>query len=280
MADATPLLLNLAPVSPHVRWFSFWGCVADCGDGRREVRVGGSLVGSFGVEERATRDMIIASLGADETVHLGRLSEAFSLSSAAVRGIRRRYERAGIAGLWNRRPRGRKSPLDAALVARLEGLFDDGLSIAQAQERVSTRQRTVSNSTVGRVRKAWSNRRPVPALAVVADIDASDVVQLALPPVPVVEVVASEGAPIEKTSVVSEVADACVTSSDASTATVDELDEPREITASEPRGGAHVQHVGAWILVTMVARLGLQTSPTHLPPRTHHREFAKGLSLT
>ena len=260
MADATPLLLNLAPVSPHVRWFSFWGCVADCGDGRREVRIGGSLVGSFGVEELAARDMIIASLGADANVHLGRLSEAFSLSSEAVRGIRRKYERDGIAGLWNRRPRGRKSPLDAALIARLEGLFEDGLSIAQAQQKVSTRQRKVSNATVGRVRKAWSDRRTVPGIVAGAEVAASDVAQVDLPPVTGIEAVAPDAASTVKTSAASDAVESSDTSTEASAATADELEELREIKVSEPRGGGYVQHVGAWILVAMVARLGLHAS--------------------
>ena len=47
MALTTTLLLPLGPVPSHTRWFSLHGCVVRHDDGRRDVLVGGTIVGCF-----------------------------------------------------------------------------------------------------------------------------------------------------------------------------------------------------------------------------------------
>src|SRR6266487_4699646 len=84
---------------PHrIRWFSDNACVVDHGD-RRELFVGGMLVGAFTREDVTSRNVLVVTLAVDPKTHLGKLAKAFGLSSDRVRELRRKFETQGMAAL-------------------------------------------------------------------------------------------------------------------------------------------------------------------------------------
>lgn len=245
MALTTTLLLPLGAVPSHTRWFSLHGCVVRHDDGRRDVLVGGTIVGCFTSGELAARDLVLATLYGAPGMHLRRLSEAFELSQGVARSIRVKFEKEGVEGLWNRRPTGRPSPLNDELRARLIAMFDRGLSISDAHQQVSTRRRKVSRATVGRVRQGWDAQREVTSVKAKVVEHEETSTQLSLADA------------VDAATVVEPKAQECVHDAIAS----EETSQSEEVAsdAIEVRGGAQVQHVGAWILLAMVARLGLHT---------------------
>lgn len=239
MADCTTGLLPLGPVASNTRWFSSHGGVVVQPDGRRDVVIGGTLVGSFSDDDLPARDVLLAALGGDPHVHLGRLGDAFELSREMVRMIRRKFEAEGLAGLLNRRASGRPEKVDERRRARLHALFAKGLSVSEAHARVATSRRLVSRSTVGRERQAW---QAVQASTGIVSGDVGSVSEQLVLTVARVEVGDSDASPPSSPEV---------------EGSMREEIEPTDIDVCN---ATHVQHVGAWILVAMVAQLGLHAS--------------------
>lgn len=123
---------------------------------RRELYVGGSLVGWFEADDVAMRNFLLcaASRGAD--VSMPRLAEAFGISPPMARNIRRRYRQQGVQAIVERRQTGRKQKLTAELQARLNDLFDRELTIDEAHEKLG---RCISRTLVGRAHKRWADAR-------------------------------------------------------------------------------------------------------------------------
>lgn len=73
--------------------------------GRRRARladgvfVGGTLIGAFEEDEQLERNAILVQLSEDPKCHLGRLAEAFGLSTERLRRLRRDYEAGGLEAL-------------------------------------------------------------------------------------------------------------------------------------------------------------------------------------
>lgn len=143
------------------RYFSAHGCVLN-DDEQRLVFVGGTLVGSYEVDDKATRNAILVKLGEDPKVHLGRLAEAFELSQEQLRTLRRKYESDGLAGVMEIKHGGRERVVTAPLSRKLNRLFDSGASINLAHAKIDRR---ISRTMVGRVRKLWSLQRQLEARA-------------------------------------------------------------------------------------------------------------------
>jgi hypothetical protein len=247
IATTTELLPLLAPPSTH-QWFSSRGCVVDEGEGMpRAAYIGGTLIGTFGVRERNKRNAILMGLCADPNVHLGRLAKAFGISDEALRQMRRQYETEGLEAVLARRPGGSEGKVDARLRRRLEGLFEQGLSVSKAHRRVSGK---VSRSTVGVERAAWARRRALPAPTTEIAAEATPVVDSE--PLPLAETVPVESTPTEA---------ACAVEDEAVAASgcAEEGDDGREakIAPKSMSGGRWVQHAGAWLLIAMLAKLGL-----------------------
>lgn len=250
MANASALLLPLGPVDPATRWFSRSGCVVRRADGGRDVFVSGSLVGRFAESDVVARDVVLCTLGVDPAMHLGRLGEAFELSPDFVRVKRRLYEREGVAGLVNRRLAGRPGKVTEAIRLRLHRWFGDDLTVTEVHTRATKARLKLSRSTIGREMQAWNQAR-LPA--VVAAIEPAPA-QLAL------VAVVHEGENVA-TITPEATAKSEVEAPIASDVSVGSLREGTpEIAASDVCGGAHVQHLGAWLLVAIVAQLGLHDS--------------------
>ena len=136
--------------SKSLRWFSSQGCV-EVGGGRVSVRVGGSLVAEYAEDDDGSRNVILVGLAADPRVHLGRLAAAFSLSSEALRVMRRLCESEGVAALVGRRRGGvRRMKVTPQRRAKIEAMFAAGRSINQVFSAIGGRW-NLGRSTIGSV---------------------------------------------------------------------------------------------------------------------------------
>jgi len=143
------------------RYFEPRGCVRTVGESR-QVFVGGSLVGQYHATDKATRNALVVELSQDRWVHLGQLASAFELGEEQVRKLRRRHESAGMAAVVEIRRGGRQPSVTPQLRRKLHELFEAGLSIKKAHEKVRGR---VCRAVVGRERKAWGEQRLAAAAA-------------------------------------------------------------------------------------------------------------------
>lgn len=200
------------------KWFSSRGSVVRRGD-VTEVFVGGTLVGSFDAGEQFERNAVVVQLAEDPRCHLGRLAEAFEISSERLRQLRRLYEQGGLEALRPGEAGGPKR-LGEREVARLEKLFAAGLKPREARAKL----KKASLSTVARAYRAWRAARGPEATKPRAS-ESAEAKTLALP-----------GVDMLPTSARSE---------DASP------------VSDDMRGGPAVQHVGAWLMLGMLDRFGL-----------------------
>ncbi len=222
----------------EARWFGGGGCVADV-DGQSHVYVRGTLVGSFGPRDSATRNLLMVSLAQGERVHLERLAEAFGFTADGLLRIRRLYKAEGGRAVAKRVHGGRASKLTGRVRERLRAAFEGGASVNQAWDTVGKKAR-LGRSLVGRVRQEWSQGKPrsAPEAAAAAP-------QLML--VPSQAEVPSAATPgLEASPVALEGRDSL---------SIEETEG--KLTGVAPESATSVQHLGTWLLVAMVARLGL-----------------------
>lgn len=140
-------------------YFSAHACVFADGD-QRSVFVGGTLVSSYDVSEKATRNAILVKLSEDPKVHLGKLAEAFELGREQLRNLQKKYSAGGLAGVMEIKQGGRQRVVTPALRRKLYKLFDAGASINFAHAKIKAR---VSRTMVGRTRKVWRLEREIEA---------------------------------------------------------------------------------------------------------------------
>lgn len=265
---------------PGTRWFSLRGCVCVEGNVTR-VFAGGTLVGEFGPHECGLRNVLLIGLSSEPTMHLGHLSEAFDMSTEALRQLRRLYETEGLAAVWRRTPgRPKGSKLSASLRKRLEKLFEQGSSISAAHEKAcGTKGRRISRSSVYRARTEWLARQQAGAAPEATQAVEPATLPLALvpPPVEAASAAAQGDAAAAPAGDNDEAGGgAAVHDSGAApkTAACDNGKQPKDtpvtpgseeedrgarvrIPIAEPTSVKWVQHVGAWLMVAMVARYGL-----------------------
>lgn len=208
---------------PHgIRWFADNACVVEHGD-RREVFVGGMLVGVFTRDDVTSRNMLVVTLAGDPKTHLGKLGKAFGLSSERVRQLRRTYESKGMAALVTPSRSGRPAKVTPKKRAVLEALFDAGLTIAEAHKKV----RGLGLSTVGFVHTAWKTKREAERAKQAADAAAAE-----------------RGEPLPLPGI-------------TRMAPRPKPEPPAPIVAESVHGGAFVQHAATWLVLAMLAKLGL-----------------------
>jgi len=260
VAQVSELLALRPPPSTH-HWFSGTGVVVEDGD-RRLVYVGGTLIGSFGPQERMKRNAILMGLlENDESIWIGKLCAAFGLSREGVRAMQKQLRTEGLAAVLARRPGGRgEGKTSAARVRRLEAMFEEGLSIVDAQKKLGK----IGRSTVGFVHKAWVDRRGtvVPAPATVSP-EPEPSASLPLLPVAVESsvkesLVATESVAREE-SVETETSETERVAIPSKVGSEDEgyVSDDRPITTREPTTTRWVQHLGTWLVVAMLGRAGL-----------------------
>lgn len=212
--------LDLQHRGAETIWFADRACVV-VGEQDRQLFAGGSLLGTFDSKDFPRRNALLAIASEQQGVHLGQLARAFDLSPIQLRRTLRQYEAEGIQSIVREKLSGRPVEVSDRLRARLEELFEAGLSVNAAHERVGTRR--VSRATVGRIRQQWAQRRegpvsePAPPAAATAP--------RTVPPHP----------------------------SDVGPAAT----ENTAIRAVAPQTHSLVQHLGSWVLISTVHSLGL-----------------------
>jgi hypothetical protein len=252
--------------------------------GRRQVFVAGTLIGSFGQRERGIRNALLLGLSEDKNLERGMVCKALGVSREMLRQLREVAERDGVEGALARGPKGRKPKVTEALRRRVEKSFAKGMTVDQAHEGV---RHLIGRTSVVEIRKGWAGRvgRPEPARSqrVVpseppgtssageeerASANEGDAPQL-LP--------GTVAALLGGASLVSLGAEQAEAKSDetARPGATEEGDgtvttpcsllhdpapeefEPAEIAAAPVRSAPYVQHLGTWLMLAMVASLGL-----------------------
>ena len=137
------------------RYFSATGCVFADGE-QRSVFLGGSLVGSFTTDDKATRNALLVKLSEDPKGRLGKLAAAFEIGEEQLRRLRKKVESGGIGEVVKVKHGGRKRVVTPALRRKLFKLFEEGASINVAHAKIGKR---ISRTMVGRTRKAWAGER-------------------------------------------------------------------------------------------------------------------------
>lgn len=220
MPTSEPLKFPSASGLPVTHWFSSRGSVVVRGQ-TTEVFVGGTLIGSYEEGEQLERNAILVQLAADPRCHLGRLAEAFDMSTERLRQLRREYEAGGIEALRPGKDGGPRR-LSEREVARLAQAFERGLAPTAAHATM----KGVSLSTVRRAHRAWRATRTTKPIDDARAPAAERT--LALPGI--------EMLPTPR-------------SADG------EADKPDAFDLL--RKSPLVQHAGAWIMTAMLARFGV-----------------------
>ena len=251
MSQTTALSLGLTDPAANTKWFDAKSSVVECEDGTRHVFVGGRLVGSFGAKDYAKRNVMLIAVSEEPKAHLGRIADAFGVSSETLRLLRELAAREGIEAV-TRRKRGGSSGrgLTARDRAKVLASFEAGATIAGAWEQI---RRRASRATVGRLKKEW---------------DAREAVSTAEPKVEIAqEQTLMQDAPVVATAAASAVSQAVPearspheqlkSAEDEANAPSEEEGSPTRVLPESVRSTRWVQHLGAWLMLAMLERLGL-----------------------
>jgi hypothetical protein len=262
-------------------YFSAHACVFVDGS-QRSVFIGGTLVSSYDVGDKATRNAILVKLGEDPKVHLGKLVEAFELSREQLRNLQKKYRAGGLPAVMEIKQGGIERKVTPALRRRLYELFDAGASINVARAKINGR---ISRTIVGRTRKAWKLARKREREAVVHAVTeaapavaASAVEQLEIATAPALEFegqpepeaalerepVAPQDSQTELASDELDVAPANHISPSSGQAGLELISGPSLHQAEEVSSvliidckKQYVQHAGAFIVLALVQAFGL-----------------------
>jgi hypothetical protein len=230
MAANGAMLSGVAEAEPTRIWFGRGGCVVEQhDDGRRAVFVRGQLLGAYTDEDVAGRDVLIAVVRDQGTRE--ELARAFRVSGATVGRVITRFNEGGFQAVADYgRPGGRRVRTPQ-LERRLVELFEKGLGPREAHAEVAKK---ASYGTVFAVHREWRTRQP-PALVEVTS----------QPELPLAATDAQPGgeapAPPPPTEVAAEPASAAAA---------------LPLESMVPAAGTMVQHVGAWLLLGMLQKLG------------------------
>ena len=231
------------------RWFFGDGCVeygAECA----KVYVGGTLVGTFCQGEELSRDLMLVSLSKDRHIQKQKLAWAFSLKVNQVWKIRSLEKAGGLEALVDRPGRGRKRALTPELFRKIFKAFDAGKSVKDILAASKSLHAGISERSIFRVRQDWLCAQQQPASE--ASAAKGEARQLELTAVT---------QPAEAPSDVP----AAAPCDEPASGVLDSNDRqgdggPEQVDDTPVRGGAHVQHVGGWLLVAMVHALGLHAA--------------------
>lgn len=208
------------------RWFSADGCVVRHVE-HAEVFAGGTLVGSFGRRDEVQRNLLLVHLSEDRRIKQVKLAWAFCLTVQQVWVIRRRVERHGVEALFNQPGRGGKTVVTPRLFKKIIRSFDAGQQVGEvhaALMRSKVKEDRVSYRSVCRVRTQWlaqQEQAEETACQVSASASEADVVV--------------EGSAEE--------------------------DSDTQVLEAQPLCGGHnIQHLGAWLLLSMVHALGFHAA--------------------
>lgn len=224
------------------RYFSATGCVVEYPD-RRDVFVGGSLIGSFVGGDRAMRNSLIVAAASGEGVDLTKLAQAFGVVKETVRTVRLRFQEGGLAAIVEPGKSGRRRKLTPELQQRVEKMFERGLTIDEVQARLRPR---VSRAVIGRAHKRWADAKKAGREREHEQQDAAEE-QLSF------AVVSPVSKPRRRSRGEAYAPEAPAGPAGDSQAGTTEM----RLEQAVMRGGTRVQHLGAWVMIAMVHALGL-----------------------
>jgi transposase-like protein len=244
MSRSQALLPMPSSNSTH-RWFSDIGCVVRDGE-RRNVFVGGMLIGSYAPGDRAARNAALMAVCLDPDAQFGRIATAFEVAPETLRQMRRQYETEGLAAVLARAPGGSEAKVTPKLRERLERMFEKGVSVRGAVSKLNGK---LSVGSVAGVRKAWGERTGRGSTEAASHEPTKSAAQAALP------------SPERSDSEPPTAGHAEPSESRDALAIEGSEDESWgakvEIASTSLSSARVVQHLGAWLLVAMLGRLGL-----------------------
>ena len=266
-----------APSETHE--FSLSGYVISRAE-RREVYVGGSLIGWFEPQDIAMRNILLIAASRAMGVDMRKLAKAFGISPAMGRNIRHRYRKQGLSAIVEHKRGGRERKLTAKLQARLNKLFEKGLMIDEAHEKI---RHCVSRTLVGRAHKCWidaKNSEEASQLQAIKLAGMSMQAQEAKEPdatpssddAAAVVVARERRAPIR----------AVVLSGPGDVQGGHEQAEGNDVLRESSRltpvseGEKSVQHLGSWVMLAMLNALGLYAFAEVLRHKAHAEQSAQG----
>ena len=260
------------------RWFAPACCVVEL-NGVCEVLAGGSLIGRYGPGQQGIRNALLLGLSEDKHMHLGHLADAFGISAETLRLLRKVMREQGFEAAVQRRYQGGAlTVLTPRVRRRIESLFAEG---KRPLEVFRVLKKKVGLRSIERVRSDYLAQGAKPAGAGEATEPApvETPAQLSLKstepeladgrvdpcepvrgerdmssPAPAV----SETAITESSS--SDVAiaqDRAAESAAGTPAMYEKNDDHRANATTRVQSAAHVQHIGAWVMVVLLAREGL-----------------------
>ncbi len=226
------------PARGRTRYFSKTGCVVEYRE-RRDVFVGGSLIGTFTPDDRAMRNTLLVATARSEGVVLGKLAEAFGVSIGTLGSVRRRFAKGGLQAIVKSGGKPRK--LTPKLVAQLGKLFDEGLTIDEAHQRIRKR---ASRTIVGRAHKQWADAKKELEQRAQKEHEEQ-----------------SRQRTFDDIVTVTKKAERRASRKPATDASPrkakGESEEEIGLERAVARGGEQVQHLGSWIMLAMLQALGL-----------------------
>ena len=254
-------LMTLIPQDEtEPRWFSPDGCVVAHAE-YTEVFVGGTLVGRFGRRDAVQRNLLLVCLSEDRRIKQVHLAQAFSLTVQQVWRVRRLVKQHGMDALFGLPGRGVKSLITPRLHKKIFKAFDAGKQVGEVHEalkRSKVKGDQVSYRSVCRVRTQWlAQQVQVEEAAEHAEApehehaEVSEVTEVV--PAALDKVLEPEPEPKTSSPTTTPVRPAM----DAGT---EEDDGTEALEMTTLHGGQHVQHVGGWLLLSMVHALGLHAA--------------------
>ena len=243
----------------EVIWFAQSGCVTHY-VGHSEVHVNGLLIGRWEHDEPGQRNLLVVRLAENEGIHLGKLASAFKVSTETLRQMRKQAQDEGLEALLNRKRGGSRSKVTAKLKNKLERWFAKGLTAAEAHRRLGPTP-PIGGTTVWRVYRAWLEKRPT--LDPLIQADSSPDAQTCIP--------GFERPSQHDEESGTDAGDGEIPARRKESGSGREAEpedgEPDDgvvLEASEIRGGRDIQHLGTWILIALVYRLGLYSAAAEL----------------
>jgi hypothetical protein len=236
MSQTTAVALPLVDLCAGTKWFDAKSCVVLGEDGIRQVFVGGRLVGSFGAKDRAERNVMLIAVSEEPKAHLGHIADAFDVSTETLRQLRGLVEREGIEAVAKRKRGGSTGrTMSARDRARVVASLEQGATVEGAWEQI---RRRASRATVGRVKK---------------EVDAH-VLAMAVEPVCVnqeqthLDDAMVAAAPQRHESAGASEANAPPSEKEGAALSL----RPQPVTSAR-----WVQHIGTWLMLATLHRLGL-----------------------
>lgn len=222
------MLAGVAEAEPRRIWFGRGGCVEQHDDGTFAVFVRGELLGIYSGDDVASRDVFIAVVR-DQSERED-LALAFRVSSATVGRVITRFRRGGFRAVADYGRRGGHTVRTPKLEERLAELFEKGIGPRAAHRAVAQK---ASYGTVNAIHQEWLAARGTTA------------------------VTPAQGALALVTT--GEASSDHVDESAAHTTEATPMQEPPgepTLEAVVPASGAVVQHVGSWLLLSLLRQIG------------------------